>query len=101
MARDPITMAITTPTTAAVVTCGNPRFENSVGIEDPELVTMDMAIKFNGITGELGDAVTFARNATQTEKQAAVRLRLNDLLASVEGGIRLNNANIQISGLPV
>jgi hypothetical protein len=100
MARAP-NLRLETPTNAAVVTCTNPRFENNVGIEDADLITMDMAIKFNGVTGELGDIVTFARNATNAEKQAAVRLRLNDLLASVEGGIRLNNANIQISGLPI
>lgn len=92
---------ISTPSTAAIVTLNNPRFENSVGVEDANFVTMDMAMKFNGVTDELGDRVTFARNATQAEKQAAVRTKLNAILTTYEIGVTLNNANIQIVGLPV
>lgn len=92
---------IATPSTAAIVTLTNPRFENSSGIENANFVTMDMAIKFNGVTDELGDRVTFDRNASAAEKQSAVRNRLNDILTTYEIGVRLNNANIQIVGLPV
>lgn len=96
-----ITNRISTPSTAAIVTLTNPRFENGSGAEDVNFVTMDMAMKFNGITNELGDRVSFARNATQLEKQAAVRAKLNSILTTYEVGVTLNNANIQIVGLPV
>jgi hypothetical protein len=97
----PIQARISTPSTAAIVTCVNPRFENSAGVEDAGFVTMDMQMKFNGVTDELGDKVTFDRNATNAEKQAAVRNRLNAILTTYEVGVTLNNANIQIVGLPV
>lgn len=97
----PITAKISTPSTAAIVTLTNPRFENAAGVEDANSVTLDMTMKFNGVTDELGDKVTFARNATQLEKQAAVRNRLNAILTTYEIGATLNNANIQIVGLPV
>lgn len=92
---------IATPSTAAIVTLANPRFENAAGAEAAGFITMDMQMKFNGVTGELGDNVTFDRNATQAEKQAAVRNRLNSILTTYESGVTLNNANIQIVGLPV
>ncbi len=97
----PTAFGILTPSTAAVVTLTNPRFTDAAGVDDPDSISMDMAMKFNGITGELGDNVTFARNATQTEKQAAIRNRLNGILTTYEIGVTLNNANIQIVGLPV
>lgn len=90
-----------TPTTAAIVVLVNPRFEDAVGAEDPDTITMDMVIRFNGTAAESGDAVTFARNATTTVKNAAVRTRINALIGTLEQGVSLNNANIQISGLPV
>ena len=92
-----------TPTTAAIVTCSNPRFQNDVSVEDPEQISMSLDIKFNGTTGELGDPVTFSRNATQSAKQAAVRQKVNDLLLIAEPTLPgpLSNANIQIIGLPV
>lgn len=92
---------IATQSTAAIVTLTNPRFENSAGIEDAGYVTMDMTMKFNGVTDELGDKATFDRNASSAEKQAAVRNRLNAILRTYEIGVTLNNANIQIVGLPV
>ena len=92
---------ISTPSTAAIVTLSNPRFENAAGVENAGFISMDMAMKFNGVTDELGDRVTFDRNATQAEKQAAVRNRLNAILTTYEIGVTLNNANIQIVGLPV
>lgn len=67
----------------------------------PDVITMDMAMKFNGITGELGDRVTFSRNATQTVKNSAIRAKVNLIIAGYESGVVLNNANIQIIGLPV
>lgn len=97
----PPAQRISTPSTAAIVTLTNPRFENAAGAENANFVSMDMAMKFNGITDELGDKVTFDRNATQAEKQAAVRLRLNAILTTYEIGVTLNNANIQIVGMPV
>jgi len=95
------TFAIQSASTAAVVTLTNPRFANDLGGDDPDKISMDMAMKFNGITGELGDNVTFDRNATNAEKQAAVRSRLNAILTTYEIGVTLNNANIQIVGMPV
>lgn len=97
----PNVQRIITPSTAAIVTLSYPRFENAAGIEDAESITMDMAMKFNGVTGELGDSVTFARNASTAEKNAAVRQKLNAILTTYEIGVTLNNANIQIVGLPI
>lgn len=96
-----LSFAISTPSTAAIVTLSNPRFENGLSVEDANSIRMDMAIKFNGITGELGDTVTFARNATQTVKNTAIRTKVNSLIGAYESGVSLNNANIQIVGLPV
>ncbi len=93
--------AILTPSTAAIVTLTNPRFENSAGVEDAGFVTMDMQMLFNGAVGELGDKATFDRNASSAEKQAAVRNRLNAILRTYQIGVTLNNANIQIVGMPV
>lgn len=100
MARQPVAR-LGGVSTAAIVTCSAPRFENAASVPDANFVSMDIAVLFNGVTGEITDKVTFGRNATSTEKQAAVRLRLNAVLESVEIGVTLNNANIQISGLPI
>lgn len=97
----PTVTKIATPSTAAIVTLTNPRFVNAAGVDDANFVSMDMAMKFNGVTDELGEFVTFARNATQTEKQAAVRTKLNSILITYEIGVTLNNANIQIIGMPI
>lgn len=93
--------AIITPTTAAIVPLVEPRFENTAGVEDPDFITMYMQMKFNGVTMELGDSVTFARNATQLQKNTAIRAKVNALIANYEPGVTLNSANIQIVGLPV
>jgi hypothetical protein len=91
-----------TPSTAALVNCIDPKFTDANQDEDPDQITMTIDVLFNGHAGRLGDFVTFARNATLATKQAAVRLRVNQLLAAFETGTpTLNNANIQISGLPV
>lgn len=87
--------------TGAIVTCYSPVFENAAGEPDANSIAMSMDMKFNGDVSELSDRVTFARNATNAEKQAAVRSRVNALLSDREPGVTLNNANIQISGLPV
>lgn len=92
---------ISTPSTAAIVTLSNPRFENAAGVENAGFISMDMAMKFNGVTDELGDRVTFDRNATSTAKNTAIRARVNAVLTTYEIGVTLNNANIQIVGLPV
>jgi hypothetical protein len=78
-----------------------PRFANAADVENANFITMVMDVKFNGITGELGDNVTFARNATTAVKNAAIRAKINQLVGSVEPGVSLNNANIQIVGWPV
>lgn len=90
-----------TPTTAAIVTCTEPKFENVLQIEDPDLVSLFIVVLFNGISPAVGDRVVFPRNATQSVKQAAVRDMVNALLQTNEPGLSLTNANIQIMGLPV
>ena len=95
------TRRISTPTTACIVTLREPRFENAAGAEDPNTITMYMDVKFNGLVGELGYNVSFARNATAAVKNAAVRAAVNEILLGNEGTAALNNANIQIVGLPV
>ena len=95
-------MAIETPSTGATVVCSYPRFANGNDEDNPELITMDIDIAYNGLTGRLGDKVTFGRLATLTQKQAAVRNRVNQLLVAFEPGTApLTNAAIQIVGLPV
>lgn len=94
-------LRLDTPTTACVVILTDPRFEDANSIENADFITMNMALKFNGITAELGDKVSFPRNATTTTKNAAIRARVNQLIAEFEPGVTLNNANIQIVGLPV
>ena len=101
MALPPRSLRLEGNSTAAVVECTNPRFETALEIPDANFITMNMLVKLNGVTGEFGDKVTFGRNATSAEKQAAVRLRLNAVLTSIETGNTLNNANIQIIGLPI
>lgn len=89
-------------TTAACVTCSNLLFENAAQEPDPDFCTMDMLIYFNGFAGEIAPKVVFSRNATLTQKQNAVRAVVNAILAANEPAAgTLNNANIQISGLPV
>lgn len=88
-------------TTACIVTLSNGRFADQSGFEDPELITMDLLIAFNGRAGIIGDTVSFARNASTTVKNTAIRAKVNELLNSIEGVGPLSNANIQIVGLPV
>ncbi len=103
MAKRPVVQSVPLPgtTTAAAVECFNPRFEDEFGQPNAELITMSTNLRFNGVTNELGDNVTFPRDATSNEKQTAVRARVNLLMSQLEPGVVLSNANIQISGLPV
>jgi hypothetical protein len=90
-----------TPTTAAIVVCSEPKFANAAENEDPESVSIVIAATYNGTTSPLGERVVFSRNATQSEKQTAVRNKVNAMLHAYEPEVTLNNANIQIIGLPV
>lgn len=92
---------IDSPTTAAVVQLTNPRFEDADGAGDQDSITMDMLVTFNGVADNFTGTITFARNATTAVKNAAVRTQVNAFLAGLEAGGSLNNANIQIVGLPV
>lgn len=91
----------TGPTTAAIVVCSEPKFQNALEIEDKETVSITIVATYNGTTSPLGERVVFSRNATQAEKQAAVRAKVNSMLNAYEPAVTLNNANIQIIGLPV
>lgn len=93
--------AIPSASTAAVVDCTDMVFENALQVPDKESVSMSCTFTFNGFTDTVGDRVTFARNATTNTKQNAVKDRANALLNSFEPGNTLNNANIQVSGLPI
>lgn len=99
MALQPL--RIESPTTACVVEVSNPRFADAAGVENADTITMDMFVLFNGIADNSFDTVTFARNATTATKNAAIRAKVNQVLRDIEGSAPLNNANIQIVGLPV
>jgi hypothetical protein len=92
---------IESATTAAAVECKDMVFENAVQVPDKEFVSMSCTFTFNGFADTVGDRVTFARNATTNTKQNAVKDRANALLGSFEPGNTLNNANIQVAGLPI
>jgi hypothetical protein len=62
---------------------------------------MDFFVLYNGRADNFNDTITFARNATTAVKNAAIRTKVNQLLRDIEGVGPLNNANIQIVGLPV
>ena len=92
------------PTTGAHVECKFESYSDAAGLEDMDSMSMTIGISYNGHAGEQGvltDRATFSRNANASEKQAAVRLRVNQVLDGREPGRTLNNANIQISGLPI
>jgi hypothetical protein len=91
-----------TPTTAAIVTCQNFRFEDALGIEDSELITMNADTIFNGPSPSAAFPVTFARNATKAVKTAAVRVAINGHLAVYEPDVPpLTDLNIQITGMTI
>jgi hypothetical protein len=94
-------LRINSTTTACMVALSNGRYADAAGFEDPELITMDLFVLFNGIADNANDTVTFPRNASTTVKNTAIRAKVNELLFAIEGVGPLNNANIQIVGLPV
>lgn len=67
-----------------------------------DLVIMVIDVKTNGdVAPNVQITIEFARDATQSVKQAAIRNAINAHLGAYEPGAALTNANIQISGLPV
>lgn len=102
MARRPVgALSFEIPSTAALVECTNWNFADVNSEPNTETISCDILIRYNGIAPQMGDRIAVARNATLAQKQAAVRLRVNQLLDPYEPGNTLNNANIQITGLPV
>jgi hypothetical protein len=104
MAKNPILNALSMielPSTAAAVNCTAPVFQNAIGEPDQDFLTYQISAVYNGISGELTGSASFARNALLAGKQAAVRLAVNAMMQEFEPGNSLNNANIQVSGLPV
>lgn len=90
-----------TPTTAAIVVCGNFRFDDLSG-ENPEVIAMDANTTFNGASPEVGFQITFPRNATKAVKTAAIRAAINQHLGVYEPGVApLTDIDIQISGLTI
>jgi hypothetical protein len=89
------------PSTAAAVNCHSPVFQNAIGEPDQDFLTYQITAVYNGVSGELTGSVSFARNALLAGKQTAIRLAVNAMMQEFEPGNSLNNANIQISGLPV
>lgn len=47
------------------------------------------------------ETATTACIVTTANKNAAIRAKVNQLIGAFEPGVTLNNANIQIVGLPV
>ena len=91
-----------TPTTAAIVICQNFRFEDALGIEDSEMITINADTTFNGPSPGAAFPVTFARNATKAVKTAAIRTAINIHLGVYEPDVLpLTDINIQISGLSI
>lgn len=90
-----------TPTTACICSVTNPRFQDEFFQENPDKILMDVNATFNGISSEMGYAVTFSRTATMAQKQTAVRAVVNQLVQVNEPTVTLSSADIQIIGLPV
>ena len=96
MAREARLLRIETSATACLVSLENMRFE------DADSFTMDYTMQFNGLADNYTDTITFARNATTTAKTTQVRTLVNAILVGLEpGASSLNNANIQIAGMPI
>ncbi len=92
---------IALPSTACFVTLANAKFEDVNYVPTQDTIAMEIRIQFNGTADELVDRVVFPRNATLSVKTTAVKNRVNEILASYEPATpALNNANIQISGMP-
>ncbi len=87
-------------TTRALVTLSNKRFENSAFQPDPNFITADVSLVFNGSnTGTLGQTITYDVALTKSQVQTAVRTLVNDLLDQFEPGNTLNNSRIILDGL--
>lgn len=96
MAKAARVQRIETAATACLVDLSNMRFE------DADNFTMDFIMLFNGLADNFAGEITFARNASTVNKTIQVRQLVNTTLAGLEpGAVALNNANIQIKGLPV
>jgi len=104
MAKNPKAAAlalIELPSTAVEVTFSAGQFANEQGVPDQDFMTYDFDYKFNGFAGENGATVSFARNASLSQIQAAVRTKINAILDITEPGNSLTNANIKLRGAPV
>lgn len=87
---------IETPATACLVSLSNMQWE------DADNFSMDFSMVFNGLADNYSGQISFAPNATTTAKNTQVRALVNDTLKGLEpGASNLNNANIQISGMPI
>ena len=68
---------------------------------DADNFTMDFLMLFNGLADNFSGEITFARNASVASKTTQVRQLVNATLQGLEpGASSLNNANIQIAGMP-
>lgn len=93
--RNRATGLIETPSTACLVDLKNMRFQ------DADNFVMEYDMQFNGLADNYTDSITFPRNSSEAAKSAQVRQRVNAILADREpGASNINNANIQIRGMP-
>lgn len=89
------------PSTAVEVVLLQGQFQREDGVPDQDFMTYDFEYKFNWFTGADGSSVTFARNASLSQIQNAVRTRINAILDIHEPGNSLTNANIKLRNAPV
>ncbi len=96
MAKAPRVQRIETSATACLVELKNMRFD------DADNFTMDFLMLFNGLADNYAGEITFARNSSTTNKNTQVRQLVNTILQGLEpGAASINNANIQIAGMPI
>ncbi len=87
-------------TTRAIVTLSSKRFENADFQPDPNFITADVSLVFNGSnTGTIGQTITYGVALTKAQVQTAVRTLTNALLDQFEPGNTLNNNQIILDGL--
>ena len=92
--------ALPAVTTRALVTMNNKRFENAAFEPDPDFITADIDIQFNGSgAGHIGQTITYDVTLTKTQVQNEVRDFVNALLDQFEPGNSLTNARIILDGL--
>lgn len=93
-------MALPATSTRALVTMTNKRFMNAAFEPDPDFITADISIQFNGSnTGTIGQTITYAVTLSKAQVQTAVRTFINARLNEFEPGNTLNNAQIILDGL--